>query len=63
MVSNSLLEQWQPVDPIIMTHLGERVSLLLISASNVTQLRTPISNESFSAIGDFSGNILIHSLI
>ena len=24
--SNSLLEQWKPLDPVIMTHLGARAS-------------------------------------
>lgn len=53
----SPLDSWQPPEPIIYTHLGLRVSLLLIPGVELPRPPYPHSLPRYTTLGDFSGTI------
>ncbi|KJA23124.1 hypothetical protein HYPSUDRAFT_40271 [Hypholoma sublateritium FD-334 SS-4] len=56
--AGSSLDHWQPLEPIVLTHLGVRVPLLLfpsLRASSDADL-----NQPYSPKGDFSGSVTLY---
>lgn len=49
------LHQWKPLEPILFTHLGVRIPLLLVPALRSGQENIPTVN--YIPRGDFSGNV------
>ena len=56
--AGSLLDQWQPVEPIVLTHLGVRVPLLLFPSLRASSDADP--GQQYFPKGDFSGNVTLY---
>lgn len=56
--AGSSLDQWQPVEPIVLTHLGVRVPLLLFPSLRTSSDADP--NRQYSPKGDFSGSVTLY---